>query len=486
MGDTLGHFLHKKSGSSLWYYRRRYPADVLQALGRPVFMQSLKTSVKREAEKLSRQVSVAFDAICDDARLKRDTAQALANVKQGDLAQTFQTNAEAVMANVPQLVRLAACRVIEEQQRNPRGWLEVVKNWQSFYEAMKTGAVPLDAQRPAIEAQAFLNGFELAIQGKPLPAESAVSAVASAGPCLPQGGGNEAWPALCTRALKAYRDKVGAPRHQLAASKLPQVTVQSTAEHHIQEGLRAWCLIRLEEVKPRTVKTQLDCMVSALRCVLPKLVTPALRELKGVMQPGTGDRQSMPVKAIRSALAALDQQPVKATIRKDFDGGASQFDDIAIESLAILGIRPRELIMAKPNALVSKTDVFGKVGLYFRITNSKNKASEREIPLSDGGREVVDLGRLRAMFAWQEKNQRVPHGAVTSLSTRFRRLTGSHTPYQMRHTWKDVAVNAGVDFELRERILGHKVRGVAAVYGSGIPLQQGLDALMAVRSAIYE
>jgi len=70
------------------------------------------------------------------------------------------------------------------------------------------------------------------------------------------------------------------------------------------------------------------------------------------------------------------------------------------------------------------------------------------------------------MLVWQEKNQRTPHGALTSFSTRFRRLTGSHTPYQMRHTWKDLAVNVGVDFELRECILGHKVPGTEATSNS--------------------
>jgi len=45
-------------------------------------------------------------------------------------------------------------------------------------------------------------------------------------------------------------------------------------------------------------------------------------------------------------------------------------------------------------------------------------------------------------------------------------------------------VHAGVDSELRERLMGHKLPGVAATYGSGIPLEKGLDALMLVRAAI--
>lgn len=451
-------------------------------------MQSLRTSVKREAEKLSRQVSVEFDTICDAARLKRNAAHALAEAEHGETAHALHASAETVFAQIPQLVRLAAYRVVEEQQRNPGGWREVVKNWQSFYEAMKAGRVPSEAQRPAIEAQAFLNGFDLAIQGKSIPTETEGSgaASASAGLVASQPSRGESWSTLCGRALKAYRDKVGAPRYQLAASKLPEVKVQSTAEHHIQEGLKAWCIARLKEVQPRTVKTQLDAMTSALRCVLPKLGPLFLKELQGVMQPRVEDRHSMPLSAIRSALIAVNARKDSGRARKDFDGGASQFDAVAIEVLAILGMRPRELLTAVSNALVDKTDVFGTRGLYFRISDGKNKASEREIPVSDGKREVVNLSRLREMLAWQELHHRTPHGAVTSLGTRFRGITKSYTLYQMRHTWKDVAVHEGIDFELRERILGHKVSGVAAVYGSGIPLHQGLNALEEIRKAIFE
>lgn len=72
----------------------------------------------------------------------------------------------------------------------------------------------------------------------------------------------------------------------------------------------------------------------------------------------------------------------------------------------------------------------------------------------------------------------------TVLGTRFKAMTGVYTLYQMRHSWKDIAVYAGVDFELRERLLGHRMRGVAAVYGSGSYLKLGLDALLLVRGTI--
>jgi len=483
-GDTLAEFLHKKSGSSLWYYRRRYPQDVAKVLCKPIYMQSLGTSNKREAEQLSRRVSVQFDAICHEARVKRDLTLGTAALSQQSEAVPLDSiaSADAVLAGIPALVRKAASRVVEEQQRNPKGWLDTVKGWQSLYEAMKRGEVTPELQRPAVEAQAILNGFDYALQGKQLPLESVVvDAAPVMSPTIPS---NEKWGELCERALNLYRDKVSDGRYKQAQRSLPSVSIVSVSLEDVQAGLLAWCKRRLNEVKPRTVKTQLDCMVSSLRCVLPKLQAPFLKELQGVMQPRNGDRQSMPVQVIKEAMVGFKNRPVSNKVRKGYGGGASQFDAVAVEALAVLGIRPRELVQAKLDAICEKTDVFGGAGLFFRITSGKNRASERDIPLSDGEREVLDLVRLREMLAWQQDNPRSFHGAVSSLNTRFSDMTGGYTLYQMRHSWKDLAVCAGVDSELRERLMGHKVPGVAAVYGSGVPLDRGLDALLSIREKI--
>lgn len=470
---------------SLWYYRRRYPQDVAKVLGKPIYMQSLKTTVRRDAERLSRSVSVQFDSICHEARLKRELVVAgtavLPQAVEG-AERDVSVSADELLANIPIFMRRAASRVIEEQKRNPKEWLNVVKGWQSFYEAMKVGQVPRDAQRPAIEAQAVLNGIELAIQGKPLPPEP--RAEGGGGEMLSPTGTGESWASICRRALAKYRDHVGDFRYKLVQRRLPEVKVVSVTPEHVEAGLLEWCRERLNDVAPRTVKTQLDGMARALRCVLPKLQTPYVRELQGVMQPRTDDRESMPVQAIRAAIEGFKQRPASVKVRKGYMGGASQFDAIAVEALAVLGMRPMELMQAKSNAIFEWTDVFGAWGVYFRIANGKNRASVRNIPISNGVRSVLDIEKLREMLVWQECNPRLPHGAVTSLGTRFKKMTGGYTLYQMRHSWKDIAVRRGVDFEVRERLLGHRVQGVAAVYGSGVPLEIGLDAIEVVRSAI--
>lgn len=125
-------------------------------------MQSLQTTVKRDAEKLARQVSVQFDIICDKALMANDVIQASSAADNATLAESNAVvTPEDVLARVPALVRQAASSVVAEQLRNPAGWLEVVRKWQDFYEHIKVGKVISELQIPALEAQAILNGIEM-------------------------------------------------------------------------------------------------------------------------------------------------------------------------------------------------------------------------------------------------------------------------------------------------------------------------------------
>lgn len=492
-------FLHKKKGSSLWYYRRRFPKDVAQAVGKEVHMQSLQTSIKRDAERMVRMVAVQFDLICEEARRARELqlgerqgrglTVCEADIERGNnvasiAAVDAQRTPESILARVPELTRLAAEWVVKRQQSDPGGWQDEVSRWRGYYVSALTAPMPSPGPQTAVEAQAYLNGIDLAVQGKPLPPE--VLGAGTHDESRPTTNSGKSWESLCSRALELYRAKVSEPRYKVAQRRLPDVKVLSISEQHVESGLHEWCVERLKAVAPRTVKTQLDCLVSALRCVLPKLQTPQPRELKGVMQARTDDRQAMPIQAIRKAIEGFKSRPSSVKVRKGYDGGASQFDAIAVETLAVLGMRPRELMQSKSNAICEKTNVFGEKGVYFRIFKGKNTAAERDIPISDGERSVLSIEKLKAMLVWQENNPRSFHGAVSSLTVRFGRMTKGYTLYQMRHAWKDVAVDVEIDFELRERLLGHRVRGVAAVYGSGIPLKNGLDALLRIREAILD
>lgn len=446
-------------------------------------MQSLKTHVRKEAEKLARKKSVEFDEACERAlqycsQSIRSEQEASDSMKSGISEQAIGQ----IISNVPSLVLRGYEIVLEEQQRAPYDyqWQPRVKALQEFFRSMKRGQVPPESQRTPAEAQALLNGMDMALRGQPLP--DALTKRESVDVVSARANGT--WEELCQKALNRYRDRVSNPRYQLAVTSLKQINVVSTATADVEDALRAWAKFRLECVSPRTVKNQLTSVTSALREVMPSLKAPVLKPLQGVLQPKTTDRQSMPLASIRNALQALRSRPKAKKTRLGYDGGAAQFDAFVVEVLAVLGLRPSELLAATTVDLCTKNRAFEEQGLYLRITDAKNKASERDVPLSDGKRQVVDLMELRELLEWQERNPRELHGAVSSLGTRFKKASDGYTLYQMRHTWKDIAMKREVDFEIRERLLGHRVRGMAAVYGDGIPLEQGLNALMAVRSEL--
>ncbi|NMF97030.1 hypothetical protein GPA27_06485 [Aromatoleum toluolicum] len=451
-------------------------------------MKSLRTHVKREAQRLARQVSVEFDSACEGAlRATQELCTQHDELTAGPYEEAIHppgSSPQDILARLPKQVRLAAHRVIEEQQNNPSGWRERVMRWRDVYESQIDR--PMGYPGPAIgaEAKAYVRGIDAVLNAESIPELVRGSAH---GAILPTNEGQaqfESWEALRREALALYKHEVSEARYKVAERVLSKLRVSGTSARDIQDALQAHSLEHLKRVQPRTVKGQQDAALSALRKVLTDLRPRPIRELKGVMQPRVGDKESMPVQSIRAALAALAERPRSSKVRKGYDGGASQFDCIVVQMLAYTGMRPAELFGANQAALAQKQDFRGVSGLYFRIQNGKNKSSERDIPLSDGVRSAVDVDALRELLVWLGQNIRSVRGLVTSLNTRFKKITRGYTLYQMRHSWKDVAQHVGIDFEIRERILGHNVQGVAAIYGSGIPLEGGLDALMCVRAEI--
>lgn len=82
--------------------------------------------------------------------------------------------------------------------------------------------------------------------------------------------------------------------------------------------------------------------------------------------------------AKRWHVQAFKNRPPPAKVRKDYGGGASQFDAIAVEVLAVLGMRPSELMKARTNALVTKVDVFGgRACSYGLLTGRTRRQSGR-------------------------------------------------------------------------------------------------------------
>lgn len=274
----MTNFLHKKTNSNVWYFRRRYPADLVPLIGKPLHIQSLKTQSKQEAGVRARAVSVQFDSACADARAKlnAETQQREAQEVQStqEIQEAKQETPELIFKGLPALVREAAFAVVQEQQQSPKEWRETVQRWRGFYRAALDGRVPVQAQRPAVQAQAILNGITAALEASPIPDTEALLSngtggtapanASSANPAI-TAGTTKNWEELCSEALALYKERVCKGRHRTAELRLRNLHPASLSTESIQEAITDWCKHKLTQVLPRTAKVQSDCMVSALK-----------------------------------------------------------------------------------------------------------------------------------------------------------------------------------------------------------------------------
>lgn len=65
-------------------YRRRFPNDVAELIGRTEYRKALGTADRTEALKLARVMSVEFDRICETALQEQAQAVASASTGSGD------------------------------------------------------------------------------------------------------------------------------------------------------------------------------------------------------------------------------------------------------------------------------------------------------------------------------------------------------------------------------------------------------------------
>lgn len=473
----MAEYVTKRPNSHVWWYSRKWPVATGK---RGRFVRSLRTTDKREAEREARKISVEFDRLVQMA-IEASQTQSTASEGGRALQRNGSTTdaAQAILERLPMIPKDVATAIVREQVQNPTGWHDYVNGIKLIAEAAAAGQPNPTGWIPA-EAAAILQGVAAAERGEvPEGRQSAKGAIAS-DPAPMQG---KQWSEVKDEALKLYRQEVTEARWRMVRTCLEGVGLEGRVQQRdIEAGLLAWTERRMQEVKPRTASHQLDGAISCLRLVLSDLKVQKPKALRGVMQPNQNDRKPAEISTIRAAITAAENRPKSTKVRDGYNGGASQWDALYLRALAVLGCRPRELLGATSDALIQKTDVFGQSGWYLRIQDAKNKASERDIPLSDGVQEVLPLEELRLCLHWQAENKLSAAGAVSSLGTRLKKWYSPYmTLYQMRHTWKDIVLDAGVEFEVRERLMGHKVSGVAAVYGGGIPLQQGLYALMAVK-----
>lgn len=477
MAGVTANFLHRKSDGSVWYYRRRYPAAVAQALGKAVFMRSLKTADKQEATRLSRVVSVEFDNACAAALAAQKHTPATStglDTPAPAHAKVVSTGSPDPRLAIPSLVKRAVDSLLSypaEEYHEQKDWSLAVLGLMERGEFPRgvAGAEPLHPVQAAAVASTIATPT-----GTAYAAPNPSTAPAIAYPV--------SMPVDIPRALTLYREKVGDNRYRQISRALEPMTLVGDAEA-VQQQLKAWAEQRLLEVQPRSVKVTLTGLVSCLRCVLPDLKAPELRALRGVLEPKSDDRRAAPIKTVQAIVREAELR-----IPRTNDNVSARWDALVLRCLAILGCRPAELLKPEASVLIERQDVQGKHWTVLRIQQAKNKSSLRDIPLNA---DVLPITQLREFLAWRDKTRLKVQASVNSLNMRLRSRYLKSTPdkegittYSLRHTWAAIAKDLAIDFEVRERILGHKVQGMATVYGDGIPMQVGLEAMIKIRETL--
>lgn len=479
MAGATANFLHRKSNGSVWYYRRRYPAAVAQVLGKAMFMRSLQTPDKQKATKLSRAVSVEFDKVCASALAAQKHPAATStgfNTPVPAHTETVSTGGSDPRLAIPSLVQQAVDALLSypaEEYHQQREWRLATLSLMERGEFPRgvAGAEPLHPIQAAAVAAAIAN---------PLQA----TCVAPSPTTAPATGHPPGMPVDIPRALALYREKVGDNRYRQISSALKRMALSGDTTA-IQQQLKEWAEQRLQEVQPRTVKVTLTGLVSCLRSVLPDLKAPELRALRGVLEPKADDRQPATIATVQAIVRAAERRDPRAN-----DNVSAQWDALVLRCLATLGCRPSELLKPDASVLIERQDVQGNRWTVLRIQQAKNKSSLRDIPLNAN---VLPLAQLREFLAWRDATRLKVQASVNSLNMRLRSRYLKDAPdkdgittYSLRHTWAAISKNMDIDFEVRERLLGHKVPGMATVYGEGIPIRKALDAVEAIHSILFQ
>lgn len=479
MAGATANFLHRKGNGSIWYYRRRYPAAVAKVLSKAVFMRSLQTHDKQEATKLSRAVSVEFDKVCASALAAQkhtpDTSTSL-DTHAPDHTEAVRTGSPDPRLAIPSLVQQAVDSLLSypaDEYLQQREWRLAILGLmeRGKFPRGVAGSEPLHPAQAAAVAAAIAN---------PLQATCVAPSPTTAPATIPPVH----LPVDIPRALALYREKVGINRYRQISSALKRMALIGTTEA-VQQQLKEWAERRLQEVQPRTVKVTLTGLVSCLRCVLPDLKSPELRALRGVLEPKADDKQSATVATVRAILHAAENRQSRVN-----DNVSARWDALVLRCLAILGCRPSELLTPGASVLTECQDIYDNRWTVLRIQQAKNKSSLRDIPINA---KVLPLTELREFLTWRDTTRLKVQASVNSLNMRLRSRYLKDVPnkegvttYSLRHTWAAIAKSQDIDFEIRERLMGHKVPGMATVYGEGIPMRKALDAVEAIHSTLFQ
>lgn len=173
---------------------------------------------------------------------------------------------------------------------------------------------------------------------------------------------------------------------------------------------------------------------------------------------------------------------------RDESSSFGRDNELAVKLLLVLACRKMELFSAKwvdfdlPNQL-------------WRIPASNTKTGEaRELPLPSDVIDWLKELQVRAfnseyVFPARRKSKRFKHVSPDTTWHALRKLKHDlehFTIHDLRRTSRSLMANLSVPFDVAEKILGHKLPGVAAIYDRGDAVEQQLEALEKLERLIVQ
>ena len=233
----------------------------------------------------------------------------------------------------------------------------------------------------------------------------------------------------------------------------------------------------------------------------PAIANDALRYLKSMFAYGEalGLVDKNPAEKIKTEHAggrevartrALSQAELTRLFKAIRDAGAkfSRDNALSVFLLLTLGCRKTEL------AAATWSEFDFDAGLW-RIPSARTKTQEaRELPLPSHAIEWLRELEPRAcgsqyVFPARRSSKRQEYVSPNTLWMALKELDHgleAFTVHDLRRTARSLMADLGVPFDVAEKILGHKLPGVAAIYDRGGAMEQQRKALENLATLIVE
>lgn len=481
--DSRLSYLTRRDGR--YQYRRRFPREVAEIVGRTEFRKALGTSSRAEALRLARRVSVEFDTVCEEALAQaQGAAEAAASPEQAQEA--YRETAQAVLASLDDVVHSMTRNAVDTMTTRP-DWRQELHAQRRFLEAQARGEVGHPLRMHPLHAKAAVRALGGVLDGEPVKTEGTLGTPEKAlrSGVTPAADASRTQADMKTgadgaAALEAYAARVSMSR-EATARKIFAEAMQwpSTLTDQLQR-LVAHGESRLAGgTAPNSVHTQVSAGIGVLREIpgwegaeLP-LGSGLARSLKGKVGPRRDATKPVPLELLRGLV-----QKMKAPE-----------DRAALVLLARYGLRPGELLQEGTEALGTRTDVLGNSETVFHagLSGGKTDSARRDLPVHPDDvslfRTVLRGLKLPAQCTGRERSARATSRGKRLYRMVLRHLGAGYKLYGIRHLVADLLRAAGATYDETGEVLGHAVQAhrVTSIYGGAQPLTRTRELLGRVR-----